>query len=57
VRTGAGAVPARVCSPGLLLAHVVKTSLKRRVVQGSRRIVRGSTEAVAQQATPFFRRS
>ncbi len=57
VRTGAGAVPARVCSPGVILAQVVKTSLKRRVVQVSRRIVRGSPEVVAQQAAPFVRRS
>ncbi len=57
VRTDAGAVPARVCSPGVLLAQVVKTSLKRRVVQVSRRIVRGSPEVVAQQAAPFVRRS
>ncbi len=51
VRRGKRGRPPRVCSPGLLLAQVVKTAVKRRVVQVSRRIVRGSPEAVAQVLT------
>jgi len=51
VRSGKRGWPPRVCSPGLLLAQVVKTAVKRRVVQVSRRIVRGSPEAVAQVLT------
>ncbi len=48
VRTGKRGRPPRICSPGLLLAQVVKTSAQRRVVAVSRRIVRGSPEAVTQ---------
>jgi len=51
VRTGKPGRPPRVCPPGLLLAQVVKTSLKRRVVDVSRRIVLGCPEAVAQVLT------
>ncbi len=51
VRSGKRGRPPRVCPPGLLLAQVVKTAVKRRVVQVSRRIVRGSPEAVAQVLT------
>jgi len=51
VRTGKRGRPPRVCPPGLLLAQVVKTSLKRRVVDVSRRIVLGRPEAVAQVLT------
>ena len=51
VRRGTRGRPPRVCSAGLLLAQVVKTSAQRRVVALSRRIVRGSPEAVAQVLT------
>jgi len=51
VLTGKRGRPPRVCSPGLLLAQVVKTSAKRRVVDVSRRVVLGSTAAVAQVLT------
>jgi len=51
VRSGKRGRPPRVCPPGLLLAQVVKTSAQRRVVAVSRRIVRGSPEAVAQVLT------
>jgi len=51
VRTGTRGRPRRVCPPGLLLAQVVKTSLKRRVVEVSRRIVLGHPDAVAQVLT------
>jgi len=47
VLTGKRGRPPRVCPPGLLLAQVVKTSAKRRVVEVSRRVVRGSAAAVA----------
>ncbi len=50
VLTGKQGRPPRVCSPGLLLAQVVKTSAKRRVVDVSRRVL-GSTAAVAQVLT------
>ncbi len=50
VRTGKPGRPPRVCPPGLLLAQVVKTSLKRRVVAVSRRIVLGHPDAVAVSA-------
>ncbi len=46
VLTGKRGRPARVCPPGLLLAQVVKTSAKRRVIAVSRRVALGSTEAV-----------
>ncbi len=48
VLTGKRGRPPQVCPPGLLLAQVVKTYAKRRVVGVSRRIVLGSAEAVAQ---------
>ncbi len=48
VPTGKPGRPPRVCPPGLLLAQVVKTSVKRCVVKVSRRIVLGRPEAVAQ---------
>ena len=48
VRTGKRGRPSRVCPPGLLLAQVVKTYAKRRMVTVSRRVVLGSAEAVAQ---------
>jgi len=51
VPTGKPGRPPRICPPGLLLAQVVKTSLKRRVVDVSRRIVLGSPAAVAQVLT------
>ena len=51
VPTGKPGRPPRVCPPGLLLAQVVKTSLKRRVVEVSRRIVLGHPAAVAQVLT------
>ncbi len=51
VPTGKRGRPPRVCSPGFLLAQVVKTSAKRRVVAVSRRVVRGGAEAVAQVLT------
>jgi len=51
VRTGTPGRPPRVCPPGLLLAQVVKTSLKWRVVEVSRRIVLGRPDAVAQVLT------
>ncbi len=51
VRTGKRGRPPRVCAPGLLLAQVVKTSAKRRVVAVSRRVILGSTEAVTQVLT------
>jgi len=51
VRTGTRGRPAHVCPPGLLLAQVVKTCAKRRVVDVTRRVVLGSTEAVAQVLT------
>ena len=51
VPTGKRGRPPRLCSPGLLLAQVVKTSVKRRVVAVSRRIVLGRAEAVAQVLT------
>ncbi len=51
VRTGKPGRPPRVCPPGLLMAQVVKTSLKRRVVAVSRRIVLGHPAAVAQVLT------
>jgi len=46
VPTGKPGRPPRVCPPGLLLAQVVKTSLKRRVVEVSRRIVLGHPATV-----------
>ncbi len=51
VRTGKPGRPPRVCPPGLLLAQVVKTSCKRRVVAVSRRIVLRHPAAVAQVLT------
>ncbi len=51
VRSGKRGRPPRVCPPGLLLAQVVKTSVKRRVVDVSRRIVLGHPDAVAQVLT------
>jgi len=51
VPTGKRGRPPRVCSPGFLLAQVVKTSAKQRVVAVSRRVVRGGAEAVAQVLT------
>jgi len=51
VRTGKPGRPPRVCPPGLLLAQVVKTSLKRRVMEVSQRIVLGHPDAVAQVLT------
>jgi transposase-like protein len=51
VLTGKRGRPPRVCPPGLLLAQVVKTSAKRRVVHVSRRVVLGSAAAVAQVLT------
>ncbi len=51
VRTGKRGRPPRVCPPGLLLAQVVKTSAKRRVVAVSRRVILGSIEAVTQVLT------
>lgn len=47
VLTGKRGRPPRVCPPGLLLAQVVKTYAKRRVVGVSRRVVLGSAAAVA----------
>jgi len=47
VLTGKRGRPPRVCPPGLLLAQVVKTSAKRRVVEVSRRVVRGSAAVAA----------
>jgi len=51
VRTGKRGRPPRVCPPGLLLAQVVKTYAKRRVVEVSRRVVLGTAEAVVQVLT------
>lgn len=51
VLTGKRGRPPRVCPEGLLLAQVVKTSAKRRVVAVSRRVVLGSAVAVAQVLT------
>ncbi len=51
VLTGKRGRPPRVCPPGLLLAQVVKTSARRRVIALSRRVVLGSTEAVMQVLT------
>ncbi|GAC1403581.1 MAG: hypothetical protein NVSMB65_20190 [Chloroflexota bacterium] len=51
VLTGKRGRPPLVCSPGLQLAQVVKTYAKRRVVGVSRRVVLGTTEAVAQVLT------
>lgn len=51
VFTGKRGRPAHVCPPGLLLAQVVKTCAKRRVVDVTRRVILGSAEAVAQVLT------
>jgi len=51
VLTGKRGRPPRVCPPGLLLAQVVKTCAKRRVVAVTRRVVLGGAEAVAQVLT------
>jgi transposase-like protein len=51
VRTGKRGRPPHICPAGLLLAQVVKTSAKRRVVDVSRRVVLGSAAAVAQVLT------
>lgn len=51
VLTGRRGRPPRVCPRGLLLAQVVKTYAKRRVVGVTRRVVLGSAEAVAQVLT------
>jgi len=47
VRTGTPGRPPRACPPGLLLAQVIKTSVKRRVVAVSRQIILGCPEVVA----------
>lgn len=51
VLTGKRGRPPRVCPPGLLLAQVVKTYAKRRVVDVSRRVVLGGADTVAQVLT------
>jgi len=51
VRTGKPGRPPCVCPPGLLMAQVIKTSLKRRVVAVSRRIILGHPATVAQVLT------
>ncbi len=51
VLTGKRGRPPHICPPGVLLAQVVKTSAKRRVVGVSRRVVLGSADAVAQVLT------
>lgn len=51
VRTGKRGRPPHVCPPGLLLAQVVKTYAKRRVVDVTRRVVLGDAAAVTQVLT------
>jgi transposase-like protein len=51
VLTGKRGRPPRVCPPGLQLAQVVKTYAQRRVVGVRRRVVLGTTKAVAQVLT------